>query len=164
MFPASHLHLPSHSQFLCVNSVKRSLRSLCRLQDYSAQLKQLKAFLALFPPQRKCCFLFLNHCYNRTCLSKAERLRAQVAQKDMFISELLDRIAIVECEVRPHSKTWHVCSVCVKWRGLRLRCCMSLRTVIHWGPERCLHYSPRVAADKITFAVNAISAFCMNRP
>lgn len=28
-----------------------------------------------------------------------ESLRAQVAQKDMFISELLDRIAIVECEV-----------------------------------------------------------------
>lgn len=24
-----------------------------------------------------------------------------MAQKDMFISELLDRIAIVECEVRP---------------------------------------------------------------
>ena len=31
---------------------------------------------------------------------KVETLRAQVAQKDMFISELLDRIAIVECEVR----------------------------------------------------------------
>lgn len=30
---------------------------------------------------------------------KVESLRAQVAQKDMFISELLDRIAIVECEV-----------------------------------------------------------------
>lgn len=48
-----------------------------------------------------------------TCLlspSKVERLRAQVAQKDMFISELLDRIAIVECEVRPGSElvVWHV--------------------------------------------------------
>lgn len=32
---------------------------------------------------------------------QVESLRAQVAQKDMFISELLDRIAIVECEVRP---------------------------------------------------------------
>lgn len=39
---------------------------------------------------------------------KVERLRAQVAQKDMFISELLDRIAIVECEVRHGSETWHV--------------------------------------------------------
>lgn len=26
-----------------------------------------------------------------------------MAQKDMFISELLDRIAIVECEVRPRA-------------------------------------------------------------
>ena len=33
-------------------------------------------------------------------LLKVESLRVQVAQKDMFISELLDRIAIVECEVR----------------------------------------------------------------
>lgn len=32
--------------------------------------------------------------------AQVESLRAQVAQKDMFISELLDRIAIVECEVR----------------------------------------------------------------
>lgn len=31
---------------------------------------------------------------------KVQTLRAQVAEKDMFISELLDRIAIVECEVR----------------------------------------------------------------
>lgn len=36
------------------------------------------------------CFVFV----------KVQSLRAQVAQKDMFISELLDRIAIVECEVR----------------------------------------------------------------
>lgn len=41
-------------------------------------------------------------------VEKVERLRVQVAQKDMFISELLDRIAIVECEVRHGSKTWHV--------------------------------------------------------
>uniref|UniRef100_A0A1A8AAD8 Polymerase (RNA) II (DNA directed) polypeptide M n=1 Tax=Nothobranchius furzeri TaxID=105023 RepID=A0A1A8AAD8_NOTFU len=33
-------------------------------------------------------------------IEEVESLRAQVAQKDMFISELLDRIAIVECEVR----------------------------------------------------------------
>ncbi len=31
---------------------------------------------------------------------QVETLRAKVAQKDMFITELLDRIAIVECEVR----------------------------------------------------------------
>ncbi|CAK6954846.1 myocardial zonula adherens protein isoform X4 [Scomber scombrus] len=31
-------------------------------------------------------------------IEEVETLRAQVAQKDMFISELLDRIAIVECE------------------------------------------------------------------
>uniref|UniRef100_A0A8P4GQ39 Myocardial zonula adherens protein n=1 Tax=Dicentrarchus labrax TaxID=13489 RepID=A0A8P4GQ39_DICLA len=31
-------------------------------------------------------------------IEEVESLRAQVAQKDMFISELLDRIAIVECE------------------------------------------------------------------
>lgn len=48
-----------------------------------------------------------------------ESLRAQVAQKDMFISELLDRIAIVECEVgRPCVK--HLCVVMV-WCG-----CMSV--------------------------------------
>ncbi|XP_028258115.1 myocardial zonula adherens protein isoform X2 [Parambassis ranga] len=34
-------------------------------------------------------------------IEEVETLRAQVAQKDMFISELLDRIAIVECENRP---------------------------------------------------------------
>lgn len=39
---------------------------------------------------------------------KVESLRAQVAQKDMFISELLDRIAIVECEVG-----WDWCAFCV---------------------------------------------------
>lgn len=31
---------------------------------------------------------------------QVETLRAKVAEKDMFITELLDRIAIVECEVR----------------------------------------------------------------
>lgn len=36
------------------------------------------------------CFMFV----------QVQSLRVQVAQKDMFISELLDRIAIVECEVR----------------------------------------------------------------
>lgn len=44
---------------------------------------------------------------------KVESLRAQVAQKDMFISELLDRIAIVECEV-----SQILCFLCM----LRLRC------------------------------------------
>ncbi|KAM9409619.1 myocardial zonula adherens protein isoform 2-T2 [Pholidichthys leucotaenia] len=34
-------------------------------------------------------------------IEEVESLRGQVAQKDMFISELLDRIAIVECENRP---------------------------------------------------------------
>ncbi|XP_061599633.1 myocardial zonula adherens protein isoform X5 [Cololabis saira] len=34
-------------------------------------------------------------------IEEVQSLRAQVAQKDMFISELLDRIAIVECESRP---------------------------------------------------------------
>uniref|UniRef100_A0A674NM86 Myocardial zonula adherens protein n=1 Tax=Takifugu rubripes TaxID=31033 RepID=A0A674NM86_TAKRU len=34
----------------------------------------------------------------KAMIEEVESLRAQVAQKDMFISELLDRIAIVECE------------------------------------------------------------------
>ncbi|CAN9507057.1 unnamed protein product [Ophioblennius macclurei] len=34
-------------------------------------------------------------------IEEVQTLRSQVAQKDMFISELLDRIAIVECENRP---------------------------------------------------------------
>ncbi|XP_026176053.1 myocardial zonula adherens protein isoform X2 [Mastacembelus armatus] len=34
-------------------------------------------------------------------IEEVESLRTQVAQKDMFISELLDRIAVVECENRP---------------------------------------------------------------
>ncbi|GAA6227805.1 myocardial zonula adherens protein-like isoform X2 [Lates japonicus] len=36
-------------------------------------------------------------------IEEVETLRGQVAQKDMFISELLDRIAIVECENRPRA-------------------------------------------------------------
>lgn len=31
---------------------------------------------------------------------KVTTLRADVAKKDMYISELLDRLAIVECEVK----------------------------------------------------------------
>ncbi|XP_035376846.1 myocardial zonula adherens protein isoform X2 [Electrophorus electricus] len=34
----------------------------------------------------------------KTMIEEVETLRASVAQKDMYISELLDRIAIVECE------------------------------------------------------------------
>ncbi|KAK6294536.1 hypothetical protein J4Q44_G00353660 [Coregonus suidteri] len=34
----------------------------------------------------------------KSMIEEVESLRAKVAQKDMFISELLDRIAIVECE------------------------------------------------------------------
>lgn len=51
--------------------------------------------------------------HNNSCLLdvvQVESLRAQVAQKDMFISELLDRIAIVECEV---GGDYAVCSLCV---------------------------------------------------
>ncbi|XP_045079306.1 myocardial zonula adherens protein isoform X2 [Coregonus clupeaformis] len=37
----------------------------------------------------------------KSMIEEVESLRAKVAQKDMFISELLDRIAIVECESAP---------------------------------------------------------------
>ncbi|XP_029000650.1 myocardial zonula adherens protein isoform X2 [Betta splendens] len=38
-------------------------------------------------------------------IEEVESLRAQVAQKDMFISELLDRIAIVECESKSQERS-----------------------------------------------------------
>ncbi|XP_073693077.1 myocardial zonula adherens protein isoform X2 [Garra rufa] len=40
----------------------------------------------------------------KSMIEEVETLRAKVAQKDMFISELLDRIAIVECEKASQAK------------------------------------------------------------
>ncbi|XP_067293517.1 myocardial zonula adherens protein isoform X2 [Pseudorasbora parva] len=40
----------------------------------------------------------------KTMIEEVETLRAKVAQKDMFIAELLDRIAIVECERASETK------------------------------------------------------------
>ncbi|XP_051516016.1 myocardial zonula adherens protein-like isoform X2 [Myxocyprinus asiaticus] len=40
----------------------------------------------------------------KAMIEEVETLRAKVAQKDMFISELLDRIAIVECEKASETK------------------------------------------------------------
>lgn len=56
---------------------------------------------------------------------KVQSLRAQVAQKDLFISDLLDRIAIVECEVR---RILHcVFPVCFSfWCGELSMCAMCL--------------------------------------
>lgn len=78
---------------------------------------------------------------------KVESLRAQVAQKDMFISELLDRIAIVECEVRRY-----VFSGFVLWRSGVVAC--PCTWLMDWAAERCRHYLP-------TYAHEVTSAFCM---
>ncbi|KAK5873943.1 hypothetical protein PBY51_018937 [Eleginops maclovinus] len=61
-----------------------------QLQSESADLRERIKHLndMVFCQQRKV----------KGMIEEVESLRAQVAQKDMFISELLDRIAIVECE------------------------------------------------------------------
>lgn len=53
---------------------------------------------------------------------QVESLRAQVAQKDMFISELLDRIAIVECEVRQTLESVFTLWVCYGVAWYRTAC------------------------------------------
>lgn len=76
---------------------------------------------------------------------KVESLRAQVAQKDMFISDLLDRIAIVECEVGwgcCDGVVWlHACTHAY-WTGL-----LSAFCIIFLCPYAC--------ADEVT------SVLCM---
>ncbi|XP_008403598.1 myocardial zonula adherens protein isoform X2 [Poecilia reticulata] len=64
-----------------------------QLQDEAVDLRERIKHLndMVFCQQRKV----------KAMIEEVESLRAQVAQKDMFISELLDRIAIVECENRP---------------------------------------------------------------
>uniref|UniRef100_A0A3P9QJK4 Myocardial zonula adherens protein n=1 Tax=Poecilia reticulata TaxID=8081 RepID=A0A3P9QJK4_POERE len=61
-----------------------------QLQDEAVDLRERIKHLndMVFCQQRKV----------KAMIEEVESLRAQVAQKDMFISELLDRIAIVECE------------------------------------------------------------------
>nr|XP_055065815.1 myocardial zonula adherens protein-like isoform X1 [Misgurnus anguillicaudatus]XP_055065824.1 myocardial zonula adherens protein-like isoform X1 [Misgurnus anguillicaudatus]XP_055065831.1 myocardial zonula adherens protein-like isoform X1 [Misgurnus anguillicaudatus]XP_055065840.1 myocardial zonula adherens protein-like isoform X1 [Misgurnus anguillicaudatus]XP_055065847.1 myocardial zonula adherens protein-like isoform X1 [Misgurnus anguillicaudatus]XP_055065857.1 myocardial zonula adheren len=61
-----------------------------QLKGEAAELKERIKHLndMVFSQQRKV----------KTMIEEVETLRGQVAQKDMFITELLDRIAIVECE------------------------------------------------------------------
>lgn len=70
-------------------AAKRSQELRSETADLRERIKHLNDMV--FCQQRKV----------KAMIEEAERLRAQVAQKDMFISELLDRIAIVECENRP---------------------------------------------------------------
>lgn len=42
--------------------------------------------------------------FNLLFLFQVESLRASVVQKDLYIADLLDRIAIVECEVKAMGK------------------------------------------------------------
>ncbi|KAI9528437.1 hypothetical protein NQZ68_020262 [Dissostichus eleginoides] len=58
-------------------------------------------------------------------------LRAKVAQKDMFISELLDRIAIVECEVISHSLMSDCASADVKQKGMMLNLLFTMKQLIY---------------------------------
>lgn len=67
-------------------AAKRSQELRSETADLRERIKHLNDMV--FCQQRKV----------KAMIEEAERLRAQVAQKDMFISELLDRIAIVECE------------------------------------------------------------------
>ncbi|KTG45504.1 hypothetical protein cypCar_00004907 [Cyprinus carpio] len=61
-----------------------------QLKEEAAELKERIKHLndMVFSQQRKV----------KAMIEEVETLRAKVAQKDMFIAELLDRIAIVECE------------------------------------------------------------------
>uniref|UniRef100_A0A8C5NGT5 Myocardial zonula adherens protein n=1 Tax=Gouania willdenowi TaxID=441366 RepID=A0A8C5NGT5_GOUWI len=65
---------------------KRSKELQSEVVDLRERIKHLNDMV--FCQQRKV----------KGMIEEVEALRAQVAQKDMFISELLDRIAIVECE------------------------------------------------------------------
>ncbi|XP_062327251.1 myocardial zonula adherens protein isoform X4 [Osmerus eperlanus] len=64
-----------------------------KLEEEASELKERIKHLndMVFCQQRKV----------KGMIEEVESLRAKVAQKDMFISELLDRIAIVECESAP---------------------------------------------------------------
>ncbi|KAM3625518.1 uncharacterized protein V6R79_013435 [Siganus canaliculatus] len=66
--------------------VKRSKELQSESSDLRERIKHLNDMV--FCQQRKI----------KAMIEEIESLRGQVAQKDMFISELLDRIAIVECE------------------------------------------------------------------
>ncbi|KAM4592349.1 myocardial zonula adherens protein isoform 2-T2 [Odontesthes bonariensis] len=66
--------------------VKRSKELQGEAVDLRERIKHLNDMV--FCQQRKV----------KGMIEEVQSLRAQVAQKDMFISELLDRIAIVECE------------------------------------------------------------------
>ncbi|KAJ0056176.1 hypothetical protein NL108_003470, partial [Boleophthalmus pectinirostris] len=68
------------------NVVKKSKQLESEAADLKERIKHLNDMV--FCQQRKV----------KGMIEEVESLRAQVAQKDMFISELLDRIAIVECE------------------------------------------------------------------
>uniref|UniRef100_A0A1A7XLL3 Polymerase (RNA) II (DNA directed) polypeptide M n=2 Tax=Iconisemion striatum TaxID=60296 RepID=A0A1A7XLL3_9TELE len=67
-------------------AAKRSKDLQSETEDLRERIKHLNDMV--FCQQRKV----------KGMIEEVESLRAQVAQKDMFISELLDRIAIVECE------------------------------------------------------------------
>ncbi|XP_031702703.1 myocardial zonula adherens protein-like isoform X2 [Anarrhichthys ocellatus] len=69
--------------------VKRSKELQSESADLRERIKHLNDMV--FCQQRKV----------KGMIEEVQTLRGQVAQKDMFISELLDRIAIVECENRP---------------------------------------------------------------
>ncbi|XP_072320696.1 myocardial zonula adherens protein isoform X2 [Eucyclogobius newberryi] len=68
------------------NVVRKSKQLEGEAKDLKDRIKHLNDMV--FCQQRKV----------KGMIEEVESLRAQVAQKDMFISELLDRIAIVECE------------------------------------------------------------------
>ncbi|XP_067341932.1 myocardial zonula adherens protein isoform X2 [Channa argus] len=68
------------------NAAKRSKEMQSEAADLRERIKHLNDMV--FSQQRKV----------KGMIEEVESLRAQVAHKDMFISELLDRIAIVECE------------------------------------------------------------------
>ncbi|XP_059391132.1 myocardial zonula adherens protein isoform X2 [Carassius carassius] len=67
-----------------------------QLKEEAAELRERIKHLndMVFSQQRKV----------KAMIEEVETLRATVAQKDMFISELLDRIAIVECESASETK------------------------------------------------------------
>ncbi|XP_070826304.1 myocardial zonula adherens protein isoform X2 [Chaetodon trifascialis] len=81
-----HLRLLELTDTTDATVAKRSKELQSEAVDLRERIKHLNDMV--FCQQRKV----------KGMIEEVQSLRAQVAQKDMFISELLDRIAIVECE------------------------------------------------------------------
>ncbi|XP_067445919.1 myocardial zonula adherens protein isoform X5 [Thunnus thynnus] len=84
-------------------------------------------------------------------IEEVETLRAQVAQKDMFISELLDRIAIVECESNRPQEVLETREIGVGCDLLHSRLESSLLRYTPLEYSRYLQSSPSVPSGSFSY-------------